>query len=310
MDLRLAGTGGPLGWPEPGCPCAACATAARSTPRAPLRLLLDGRELPPVSGPVGDGSVLLALDEDATAAPGTYAVVLLADADLALLAALRRSGAVTPSTDVVAVGLTHRHGPAPLPLDDLGIRVLPDGAAVVATPSPAPPRRTLVLGGTRSGKSAEAERRLLGEPEVVYVATAPPRTDDGEWAARVAAHRLRRPVGWTTVETVELEPLLAADGPPLLVDDLGLLVTTLLAEAGAWDGGDLRAVHERVDALVAAWQATRRRVVAVSPEVGAGVVPAERSGRLFRDELGSLAARLAAESERVVQVVAGRVTVL
>ena len=46
-------------------------------------------------------------------------------------------------------------------------------------------------------------------------------------------------------------------------------------------------------------------VVAVSNEVGAGVVPATPSGRLFRDELGRLNARLAAESDEVVLLVAG-----
>ena len=60
-----------------------------------------------------------------------------------------------------------------------------------------------------------------------------------------------------------------------------------------------------VDALVDAWAATRRRVVAVSNEVGSGVVPATPSGRRFRDELGVLNARVAAASPRVWLVTAG-----
>jgi adenosylcobinamide kinase/adenosylcobinamide-phosphate guanylyltransferase len=47
--------------------------------------------------------------------------------------------------------------------------------------------------------------------------------------------------------------------------------------------------------------------VAVSNEVGSGVVPATWSGRLFRDELGRLNAAVARESERVDLVVAGTV---
>lgn len=310
MDLRLLGTGGPRGWPEPGCPCASCALA-NSAPRLPLRLVVDGHDVELRSSPLADGSVLLALgDEAAVSAPAPYASVLLGDADLSLLAALRRSGAVDHATDVVAVGLTHRHRPGAEHLTDCGVRLLPDGARLTYTPPTAPPRRTLVLGGARSGKSAEAERRLLGEAEVTYVATAPPRPGDEEWARRLDLHRARRPASWQTVETADLVPLLATAGAPLLVDDLGLLVTTVLDETGAWDGGDLTAAHERLDALVSAWRATDRRVVAVSPEVGGGVVPDTRSGRVFRDELGRLAARLAAESERVVQVVAGRVLVL
>jgi adenosylcobinamide kinase / adenosylcobinamide-phosphate guanylyltransferase len=48
-------------------------------------------------------------------------------------------------------------------------------------------------------------------------------------------------------------------------------------------------------------------VIAVSNEVGAGVVPATESGRRFRDELGRLNARIAAESDEVSLLVAGRV---
>jgi adenosylcobinamide kinase/adenosylcobinamide-phosphate guanylyltransferase len=48
-------------------------------------------------------------------------------------------------------------------------------------------------------------------------------------------------------------------------------------------------------------------VVAVSNEVGLGVVPATPVGRFFRDELGRLNVRISAVSDRVVLVVAGRV---
>jgi adenosylcobinamide kinase/adenosylcobinamide-phosphate guanylyltransferase len=45
--------------------------------------------------------------------------------------------------------------------------------------------------------------------------------------------------------------------------------------------------------------------VLVSAEVGLGVVPATRSGRLFRDELGALNARLAQVCDEVLLLVAG-----
>ena len=66
----------------------------------------------------------------------------------------------------------------------------------------------LVLGGARSGKSERAELRLAGEPDVTYVATGNRGTDDPDWAARVAAHRARRPAWWRTAETTDLAGLL------------------------------------------------------------------------------------------------------
>ncbi|NED72568.1 bifunctional adenosylcobinamide kinase/adenosylcobinamide-phosphate guanylyltransferase, partial [Streptomyces sp. SID9944] len=122
------------------------------------------------------------------------------------------------------------------------------------------PRRTLVLGGARSGKSVEAERRLESFPGVLYVATGGTRGGDTEWAGRVAAHRERRPGSWRTAETCDLVPLLAEDGPPLLVDCLSLWLTDAMDAVGAWDdavwadGGE-RALRERVAALTAAVRA-------------------------------------------------------
>jgi adenosylcobinamide kinase/adenosylcobinamide-phosphate guanylyltransferase len=127
----------------------------------------------------------------------------------------------------------------------------------------------------------------------------------------VAAHRARRPAGWQTVETTDLLPLLAEPGP-LLVDCLSLWLTAVLDEAGAWAGDPaaLEKARGRVDELVTAWRSAPGPVVAVSNEVGSGVVPATASGRMFRDELGRLNARIAAQSEDVVLLVAGLPTTL
>lgn len=173
------------------------------------------------------------------------------------------------------------------------------------------PRRTLVTGGARSGKSLEAERRLESFPDVVYVATSGARGNDREWAARVAAHRERRPGSWRTIETCELVPLLAESGPPLLIDCLALWLTDAMDQVGAWDDERWETVgrgllHARTSALVAAVRETRRTVVAVTNEVGSGVVPATPSGRRFRDELGRLNAAFASECEHVLLVVAGQ----
>jgi adenosylcobinamide kinase/adenosylcobinamide-phosphate guanylyltransferase len=275
----------------------------------------DGRRLlylPPGGAPAG-------LEEGSAE---TYDMVL---ADVVgrpdALARLRAVGSVGPATDVVAVHIDHDVPPGGelcRRLAAAGARAVPDGTTLAVgayEEVPDVPRRTLVLGGARSGKSVEAERRLESFPGLLYVATGGSRGGDTEWAARVAAHRERRPGSWRTTETCDLVPLLREDGPPLLVDCLSLWLTDAMDSAGAWDdaewadGGE-RALRERVAQLTAAVRETRRTVVAVSNEVGSGIVPATASGRRYRDELGRLNAAFAAECEQVLLVVAGQAVVL
>lgn len=165
------------------------------------------------------------------------------------------------------------------------------------------PHRTLLLGGIRSGKSAEAERRLAAYPDVTYVATGT-RDGDADWTSRIAAHRRRRPSGWTTLETTDLADVLGSATGPLLVDGIGGWLTAAMDRTGAWD--DPERVQGEVDGLVAAWRDTAARVVAVSEEVGLALVPTTRAGRLFTDALGLLNQQLAAHAEAVALVVAGR----
>jgi adenosylcobinamide kinase/adenosylcobinamide-phosphate guanylyltransferase len=167
----------------------------------------------------------------------------------------------------------------------------------------------LVLGGARSGKSATAEGMLADGDLVDYVATGtPPGSGDAEWDARVAEHKQRRPAHWRTVETLALAEVLAAPGPaPVLVDCLTTWLARVMDDSGAWDGtaGNAAALAGRTGEVLEAWRHTRRQVIAVSNEIGSGVVPGTASGRRFRDELGQLNARIAADSDEVWLCTAG-----
>ncbi|GAB2833777.1 bifunctional adenosylcobinamide kinase/adenosylcobinamide-phosphate guanylyltransferase [Streptomyces daliensis] len=280
-----------------------------------------------VTGPGGErllylppGAAVAGLEDEPAPVPYDMAVLDVVGRPDAL-ARLRGAGAVGPTTDVIAVHLDHDVPPGAelhRRLAAAGARTEPDGTTLIVGEYhdvPDVPRRTLVLGGARSGKSAEAERRLATFPDVVYVATGGTRAGDAEWAARVAAHRERRPASWRTEETCDLVPLLTAEGPPLLVDCLSLWLTHVMDEVGAWDDGvwrerGARVLGERVDELVGAVRGASRTVVTVSNEVGSGVVPTSAAGRRFRDELGRLNAAIATESEHVLLLTAGLPTVL
>ena len=136
---------------------------------------------------------------------------------------------------------------------------------------------------------------------------------DPDWAARIAAHRARRPPEWSTVETRDLTGALSGADRPVIVDCLGTWLTAVLDAADAWDlprDALAHVVESRLEGLESAVADLRHDLVIVTNEVGLGIVPAFRSGRVFRDLLGEVNQRFAALSDEVHLVVAGRVLVI
>jgi len=161
--------------------------------------------------------------------------------------------------------------------------------------------KELILGGTRSGKSALAQQRA-GQSglAVTYIATA--RLLDREMAERIIRHRQARPAGWQVVE----EPLAlaqalqanAATDRCLLVDCLTLWLSNLLAAS------EERLLDEK-QALLETLPALPGYLILVSNEVGQGIVPVNSLARRFRDEAGWLHQALAHCCDRVTLTVAG-----
>lgn len=158
---------------------------------------------------------------------------------------------------------------------------------------------TLVLGGTRSGKSAVAEhltaKAAAGGAAVTYIATG--AATDEAMAERIARHRARRPAAWSTVEVAD-----AAELPAALGAAIGVV---LLDSLGTWV-----AAHPDLDpdgaALAAALSARRGDTVVVSEEVGLSVHPPTPVGRRFVDALGEVNRAVSEAADRAVLVVAGR----
>jgi len=168
---------------------------------------------------------------------------------------------------------------------------------------------TLVLGGTRSGKSAHAERlaREAGLP-VRYVATADP--SDAAMAGRIADHVARRPASWETITGGEHLASLAGDGRCLLIDGLGTWIAGLLHCRGAFDDRSrldaaVGAVRTEVGALVRL-ASTAEPTIVVAEQAGEGVLPVDAASRVWLDALGEATSALAAVAERALLVVAGR----
>ena len=250
----------------------------------------------------------------------------------AQLGGLRHQGLVTSGTVVAVLHADHRVSSAEelarrcgywgvaVP-EDGDVLTVAAGRAAVATPPPAPgqPRRVLVLGGARSGKSRHAELRLAAEPQVTYLAAGPyppgpPPPGDPDWPQRVAAHQSRRPQGWRTIETLDPAAALRSESGAILLDGAGTWLAAVMEESGAWaddpqssPAAAQQQVASKVDELVAALRQTRARVVVVTDEVGSSVHPPTAAGRHFRDQLGWLNQRLADEADEAVLMIAGRV---
>jgi adenosylcobinamide kinase/adenosylcobinamide-phosphate guanylyltransferase len=163
---------------------------------------------------------------------------------------------------------------------------------------------TVLLGGARSGKSTLALHRGLSyDGPVCFIATA--TAGDEEMAVRIARHRTERPQRWETIEEpLHLDAALARtrEDALVIVDCLTLWVSNLLAAGAAEEEIDEHAAH-------AARRAAARAapVVAVSNEVGMGIVPADPLPRRFRDAHGRVNATWVAHASQASLVIAGAV---
>lgn len=183
---------------------------------------------------------------------------------------------------------------------------------------------TLVLGGVRSGKSrfAQALAEQLGCEHVLFIATAEP--GDAEMQRRIAIHRQSRPGAWRTLETplisnIRAEDIqqpgtsAASDQPKVvLVDCLTLLVSNIVCRPGA-DGESCDAasrwesdVDREVQALCDMAARHAVHLIVVSGEVGLGLVPESKLGRVFRDLLGFANQRLASFADGSYFMFAGQ----
>jgi adenosylcobinamide kinase / adenosylcobinamide-phosphate guanylyltransferase len=175
-------------------------------------------------------------------------------------------------------------------------------------------RLTLITGGARAGKTRFALTLAREHPgPVTYLATA--EAGDAEMAARISRHRAERPAHWSTIEA-PLDPVVALFTHPrhglVLLDCLTLWTSNLLldalprgefttaeGEAALWTA--VEAVGRLLD-----WQSDMGvDLVAVTNEVGLGVVPETALGRLYRDALGRVNQVVARRADAVYLVVSG-----
>lgn len=177
-------------------------------------------------------------------------------------------------------------------------------------------RIILVTGGARSGKSRYAEQLIAGiGGDIAYIATA--RALDDEMAERITRHRRQRPASWRTFENpTRPSAVIAAEGgnaAGILLDCLTVMITNrILALPIDWERPTVAQMNAaeadvlaETEAIVAAASNSRADLVAVTNEVGYGIVPLSPMARFFRDCAGRVNQRMAMGAAEVFLVVSG-----
>ena len=175
-------------------------------------------------------------------------------------------------------------------------------------------KTTLITGGARSGKShfaQELARRL--DKAVLFVATA--EAGDEEMRQRIEEHKKARPAHWSTLEvTSHVGNQILQDcneAQVVIVDCITLLVSNILGQYDDQtieriDAGLIeKKVVDEIDELVECINRLDASFIVVTNEVGTGLVPATKTGRLYRDLLGRANQLLAQQSDEVYLMVAG-----
>ena len=172
----------------------------------------------------------------------------------------------------------------------------------------------LLIGGARSGKSRfslELARGLVGQ--VLFVATA--EAGDSDMAERIEKHRRERPENWRTLEVTRHvgNSILKDIGTANIVvlDCVTLLVGNIF---GQHDEQALERIEEpalekqvmdEISELMSCFSSIIANSIIVSNDVGLGLVPITRVGRLYRDLLGKANQMLAQNADEVYLMVAG-----
>jgi adenosylcobinamide kinase / adenosylcobinamide-phosphate guanylyltransferase len=172
----------------------------------------------------------------------------------------------------------------------------------------------LLLGGARSGKSRFAQEyaHRYGE-NVLFVATA--TAGDEDMQRRIEKHKKDRPTDWRTLEVVtsigsQIEAN-AGDVCLVVVDCITMLINNIFSRYDEKQFGSIddSALEKEVVAEIERLQVCMKKLNAsfliVSNEVGLGLVPDNRMGRLYRDFLGRANQMLAQQSDEVYMLVAG-----
>lgn len=173
----------------------------------------------------------------------------------------------------------------------------------------------MITGGARSGKSELAEEMAIkmGGGSVVYIATSIPFDD--EMKERVKRHKERRPESWQTKEVYKglYDIIINSCSKVILIDCLTVMISNLLMDIDlTWENMGINAINDieerigiEIDSIMKAAHRYEGDVIIVTNEVGMGLVPEYKLGRIFRDIAGRMNKKVANKADEVYFMVSG-----
>ena len=167
-----------------------------------------------------------------------------------------------------------------------------------------------VSGGARSGKSSFVENWASENGKnVLFIATA--ERSDEEMNQRIDSHIKSRPESWKTIEAPLNISKYINDShhifDTVIVDCINLLSSNALLklskDSNQTESDD--AILFQIEDLLNVYNKSSATWLVVTNEVGMGLVPPYKLGRLFRDSLGRANQKLAQLADEVIFMVSG-----
>lgn len=157
-----------------------------------------------------------------------------------------------------------------------------------------------ISGGQRSGKSRYAQNLARSlSPNPVYLATS--RVWDEEHRKRIQRHQSDRGPEWKTIEEETHLSRLHFNGEVVVLDCITLWLTNLYTDLNFDVSKTLEQAKSEFDALLE----QDFTLIAISNEIGMGVIPESASVRRFVDLQGWMNQHIAAKAKKAIFMVSG-----
>ena len=158
-------------------------------------------------------------------------------------------------------------------------------------------KKTLFIGGIKSGKSANAEAFILknSSTKPSYLATT--EFIDAGMKERIDAHKKNRGENFVTIEeSIKIYEAIKANKTPVLVECVSMWINNML-----YHGFTLEDMQKELEQILDLEQT----VVFVLNDVGSGIIPDNKLAREFVDISGKLSQLIASRCDEVYHTIAG-----